>query len=128
MCGGMNIFPYEIHCSILHFAAERKPPLFNMNAMSALYHIAQNDPPTLAGGDWSEEFRLFVESCLSKSPFDRPAASNLLSVSYMFNKKWKKMLSHYYAFMHVVCLFWKIVCRVKTQLFLENCMSAKNSV
>ncbi|XP_078741501.1 serine/threonine-protein kinase TAO1-A-like, partial [Lampetra fluviatilis] len=27
--------------------AERKPPLFNMNAMSALYHIAQNEPPTL---------------------------------------------------------------------------------
>ena len=30
-----------------HLLAERKPPLFNMNAMSALYHIAQNDPPTL---------------------------------------------------------------------------------
>lgn len=27
--------------------AERKPPYFNMNAMSALYHIAQNDSPTL---------------------------------------------------------------------------------
>uniref|UniRef100_A0A8C7USM2 non-specific serine/threonine protein kinase n=1 Tax=Oncorhynchus mykiss TaxID=8022 RepID=A0A8C7USM2_ONCMY len=25
--------------------AERKPPLFNMNAMSALYHIAQNESP-----------------------------------------------------------------------------------
>ena len=30
------------------FSAERKPPLFNMNAMSALYHIAQNDPPMLS--------------------------------------------------------------------------------
>uniref|UniRef100_A0A8C7GJX1 non-specific serine/threonine protein kinase n=1 Tax=Oncorhynchus kisutch TaxID=8019 RepID=A0A8C7GJX1_ONCKI len=27
--------------------AERKPPLFNMNAMSALYHIAQNESPVL---------------------------------------------------------------------------------
>lgn len=27
--------------------AERKPPLFHMNAMAAMYHIAQKDPPTL---------------------------------------------------------------------------------
>lgn len=32
--------------------AERKPPLFNMNAMSALYHIAQNDSPTLQSIEW----------------------------------------------------------------------------
>lgn len=32
--------------------AERKPPLFNMNAMSALYHIAQNESPTLQSCDW----------------------------------------------------------------------------
>ena len=55
-----------------------------MNAMSALYHIAQNDPPTLAGGEWSDEFRNFVDSCLSKSPCDRPTATALLKVI------WKK--------------------------------------
>lgn len=32
--------------------AERKPPLFNMNAMSALYHIAQNESPTLQSNEW----------------------------------------------------------------------------
>lgn len=32
--------------------AERKPPLFNMNAMSALYHIAQNESPTLQSSEW----------------------------------------------------------------------------
>lgn len=64
----------------IFFSAERKPPLFNMNAMSALYHIAQNDPPTLAGGEWSDEFRNFVDSCLSKSPCDRPSATQLLKV------------------------------------------------
>ena len=32
--------------------AERKPPLFNMNAMSALYHIAQNDSPGLQASHW----------------------------------------------------------------------------
>lgn len=33
-------------------AAERKPPLFNMNAMSALYHIAQNESPILQSNQW----------------------------------------------------------------------------
>ena len=38
--------------------AERKPPLFNMNAMSALYHIAQNESPILQSNHWWEHFRL----------------------------------------------------------------------
>ncbi|KAJ8312180.1 hypothetical protein KUTeg_009553 [Tegillarca granosa] len=58
--------------------AERKPPLFNMNAMSALYHIAQNDPPKLSGGEWSDEFRNFVDSCVAKNPQDRPSSDDLL--------------------------------------------------
>ena len=62
------------------FTAERKPPLFNMNAMSALYHIAQNDSPGLSGGDWSDEFRNYVDSCLAKVPKDRPSATELLEV------------------------------------------------
>uniref|UniRef100_A0A6Q2Y9W9 non-specific serine/threonine protein kinase n=1 Tax=Esox lucius TaxID=8010 RepID=A0A6Q2Y9W9_ESOLU len=33
--------------------AERKPPLFNMNAMSALYHIAQNESPVLQSNHWT---------------------------------------------------------------------------
>lgn len=37
----------------LMVAAERKPPLFNMNAMSALYHIAQNESPMLQSSEWS---------------------------------------------------------------------------
>ena len=64
--------------------AERKPPLFNMNAMSALYHIAQNDPPTLTGAEWPDEFRSFVESCLTKIPTGRPTVSECLSVSDCF--------------------------------------------
>ena len=61
--------------------AERKPPLFNMNAMSALYHIAQNDPPSLCNGDWSDEFHNFVSICLSKGAAERPTAADCLSVS-----------------------------------------------
>ncbi|MFH4979882.1 hypothetical protein AB6A40_006591 [Gnathostoma spinigerum] len=58
--------------------AERRPPLFNMNAMSALYHIAQNDPPTLSytnfddtPAQWSQQFRDFVDKCLKKDPNER---------------------------------------------------------
>lgn len=78
--GTADIWSLGITCIEL---AERKPPLFNMNAMSALYHIAQNDPPTLAGGEWSDEFRKFVDSCLSKSPCDRPSATLLMKDSFI---------------------------------------------
>ena len=61
-------------------SAERKPPYFNMNAMSALYHIAQNDSPSLSSSTWSEVFRHFVDSCLQKNPSDRPTAGRLLHV------------------------------------------------
>jgi thousand and one amino acid protein kinase len=62
--------------------AERRPPLFNMNAMSALYHIAQNDSPSLSsGGDWSADFRSFIDTCLAKNPLERPDVSSCLQVS-----------------------------------------------
>ncbi len=65
----------------LLFPAERKPPLFNMNAMSALYHIAQNDSPALSGGDWSDDFRNFVDACLLKSVDERPNGEDCLRAS-----------------------------------------------
>ena len=79
--GKVDIWSLGITCIEL---AERKPPLFNMNAMSALYHIAQNDPPSLTppsqGGsaDWTETFKHFVDSCLAKGPEQRPTAEQLL--------------------------------------------------
>ncbi|CCD63181.2 Serine/threonine-protein kinase SULU [Caenorhabditis elegans] len=60
--------------------AERRPPLFSMNAMSALYHIAQNDPPTLSPIDtseqpeWSLEFVQFIDKCLRKPAEERMSA------------------------------------------------------
>lgn len=74
--GKVDVWSLGITCIEL---AERKPPYFNMNAMSALYHIAQNDTPSLSSSDWSDVFKHFVESCLQKNPSDRPAASKLLS-------------------------------------------------
>ncbi|CRL08117.1 CLUMA_CG020882, isoform A [Clunio marinus] len=74
--GKVDVWSTGITCIEL---AERKPPYFNMNAMSALYHIAQNDTPALQSPDWSHTFQDFVESCLKKSPLDRPTSSELLA-------------------------------------------------
>uniref|UniRef100_A0A8C7YY16 Serine/threonine-protein kinase TAO3 n=1 Tax=Oryzias sinensis TaxID=183150 RepID=A0A8C7YY16_9TELE len=73
--GKVDIWSLGITCIEL---AERKPPLFNMNAMSALYHIAQNDSPTLQSNEWSDIFRSFVDYCLLKIPQDRPSSGELL--------------------------------------------------
>ncbi|VVC40944.1 Protein kinase domain,Protein kinase-like domain,Protein kinase, ATP binding site [Cinara cedri] len=74
--GKVDVWSLGITCIEL---AERKPPYFNMNAMSALYHIAQNDTPTLQSPEWTDIFRHFVELCLQKNPLERPSSSKLLS-------------------------------------------------
>ncbi|PRD25191.1 UNVERIFIED_CONTAM: Tao [Trichonephila clavipes] len=82
--GKVDIWSLGITCIEL---AERKPPYFNMNAMSALYHIAQNDSPSLGPGDWSDSFHRFVETCLQKHPTDRPTASRLLQHPFIVNPR-----------------------------------------
>jgi len=72
--GKVDVWSLGITCIEL---AERKPPYFNMNAMSALYHIAQNDSPTLQDPAWSDVFRHFVDACLEKNPLDRPTSERL---------------------------------------------------
>ena len=83
--GKVDVWSLGITCIEL---AERKPPYFNMNAMSALYHIAQvrdgnrspgteiiisqNESPSLADPAWSDVFRHFVDACLQKNPLERP--------------------------------------------------------
>ncbi|NXK39943.1 TAOK3 kinase, partial [Oxyruncus cristatus] len=73
--GKVDVWSLGITCIEL---AERKPPLFNMNAMSALYHIAQNDSPTLQSNEWTDSFRGFVDYCLQKIPQERPSSTDLL--------------------------------------------------
>nr|XP_033813171.1 serine/threonine-protein kinase TAO3 isoform X1 [Geotrypetes seraphini]XP_033813173.1 serine/threonine-protein kinase TAO3 isoform X1 [Geotrypetes seraphini]XP_033813174.1 serine/threonine-protein kinase TAO3 isoform X1 [Geotrypetes seraphini]XP_033813175.1 serine/threonine-protein kinase TAO3 isoform X1 [Geotrypetes seraphini]XP_033813176.1 serine/threonine-protein kinase TAO3 isoform X1 [Geotrypetes seraphini] len=73
--GKVDVWSLGITCIEL---GERKPPLFNMNAMSALYHIAQNDSPTLQSNEWTDAFRAFVDYCLQKIPQDRPTSAELL--------------------------------------------------
>uniref|UniRef100_A0A673JZS5 non-specific serine/threonine protein kinase n=1 Tax=Sinocyclocheilus rhinocerous TaxID=307959 RepID=A0A673JZS5_9TELE len=78
--GKVDIWSLGITCIEL---AERKPPLFNMNAMSALYHIAQNENPTLQSSEWTDYFRNFVDSCLQKLPHDRPNSEELLKHAFV---------------------------------------------
>nr|CAH7761548.1 unnamed protein product [Callosobruchus chinensis] len=78
--GKVDVWSLGITCIEL---AERKPPYFNMNAMSALYHIAQNESPTLSSHDWSDIFKHFVETCLQKSPVQRPTSSKLLTHQFV---------------------------------------------
>ncbi|XP_077016067.1 serine/threonine-protein kinase TAO3 isoform X1 [Tamandua tetradactyla] len=73
--GKVDVWSLGITCIEL---AERKPPLFNMNAMSALYHIAQNDSPTLQSIEWTDSFKRFVDYCLQKIPQERPTSVELL--------------------------------------------------
>jgi thousand and one amino acid protein kinase len=84
--------------------AERKPPLFNMNPMSALYHIAQNEPPTLMMNLenqqmnsvplYTNDFISFIAMCLQKNPNDRPTSTELLKVNISNRRKPNyKMLS-----------------------------------
>uniref|UniRef100_A0A8C4IMU7 non-specific serine/threonine protein kinase n=1 Tax=Dicentrarchus labrax TaxID=13489 RepID=A0A8C4IMU7_DICLA len=78
--GKVDIWSLGITCIEL---AERKPPLFNMNAMSALYHIAQNESPTLQSSEWTDYFRNFIDSCLQKLPQDRPHSDDMLGHAFL---------------------------------------------
>ncbi|KAM8768814.1 serine/threonine-protein kinase TAO1 isoform 1-T2 [Acanthopagrus schlegelii] len=87
--GKVDIWSLGITCIEL---AERKPPLFNMNAMSALYHIAQNESPMLQSSDWTEYFRNFVDSCLQKFPQDRPNSEELLKHAFVQRERPESVL------------------------------------
>ncbi|KAM6965682.1 serine/threonine-protein kinase TAO3 isoform 2-T2 [Aplochiton taeniatus] len=87
--GKVDIWSLGITCIEL---AERKPPLFNMNAMSALYHIAQNDSPTLQSNEWSDPFRSFVDYCLLKIPQDRPSSGELLRHDFVRRERPPRVL------------------------------------
>ncbi|KAL6115963.1 taok1 [Pungitius sinensis] len=87
--GKIDIWSLGITCIEL---AERKPPLFNMNAMSALYHIAQNESPMLQSSEWTEYFRNFVDSCLQKLPQDRPNSEELLKHAFVQRERPESVL------------------------------------
>jgi len=76
--------------------AERTPPYFNMNAMAALYQIAQKEPPTLKETEsddgltitsWSQDFKDFVHELLQKLPSDRPSSSQVLQHPFLMKAR-----------------------------------------
>ncbi|XP_034025039.1 serine/threonine-protein kinase TAO1 [Thalassophryne amazonica] len=87
--GKVDIWSLGITCIEL---AERKPPLFNMNAMSALYHIAQNESPMLQSSEWTDYFRNFVDSCLQKFPQDRPNSEERLKHAFVQRERPESVL------------------------------------
>ncbi|XP_003385862.1 PREDICTED: serine/threonine-protein kinase TAO3-like [Amphimedon queenslandica] len=75
--GKVDVWSIGITCIEM---AERKPPLFHMNAMAAMYHIAQKDPPTIQEPqNWSDLFRDFISQCLQKEPEDRIDSTEALA-------------------------------------------------
>lgn len=89
--GKVDVWSLGITCIEL---AERKPPYFNMNAMSALYHIAQNEAPCLSTTyEWSDEFRQFVVHCLHKEPVERPTAAALLKHPFIVKPRSQRVLT-----------------------------------
>uniref|UniRef100_A0AAQ5YPP3 non-specific serine/threonine protein kinase n=1 Tax=Amphiprion ocellaris TaxID=80972 RepID=A0AAQ5YPP3_AMPOC len=63
--GKVDVWSLGITCIEL---AERKPPLFNMNAMSALYHIAQNESPVLQSNHCVASYYSIHQYCCRKVP------------------------------------------------------------
>lgn len=67
--------------------AKGEPPNSELHPMRVLFLIPQNNPPQLTG-QFSKNFRDFVDCCLSKTPENRPTAKELLK--HPFIRKAKK--------------------------------------
>lgn len=58
--------------------AQGQPPHANIHPMKVLFQIPKQPAPKLEGGNWSRDFRDFVNLCLTKDPDHRPTAKQML--------------------------------------------------